>query len=354
MEQQILNALRKVIDPDLKDNIVKLDMVQNLKIEGKNVSFTFVLTTPACPLKNRFREECAAVIQEVDPEFKVEIKFDSKVEYKQRTNKTLMSGVKNLIAVSSGKGGVGKSTVSVNLALALSHFGAKVGLLDADINGPSIPVMLGIQDQRPRLKANTDKSLMYPIERYGIKVNSIGMLVPPEQPIVWRGPMLSNGLQQLMTDTLWEDLDYLIVDLPPGTTDIHITLCQEMPLVATVVVTTPQQVSLSDTIKTIEMFRMDKINIPIAGIVENMSWFTPKELPDNKYYIFGQGGGDYLANKYQVPMLGHVPLVMGVADQADKGVPAILDDDNVILKEAFMGIAQKVAQQISIINAQNP
>lgn len=351
MKDKILAALENVIDPDLHENIVKLNMVQDLKVEGNKVRFTFVLTTPACPLKNVFIEDCTREIKKVNPDYEVDITFDSKVAHQKKANREMLKGVKNLIAVSSGKGGVGKSTVSVNLAIALSHLGAKVGLLDADINGPSIPTMLGIQDLRPELKADSKKSLMYPIERYGIKINSIGLLVPSDQPIVWRGPMLSNGLQQLMTDTLWDELDYLVVDLPPGTTDIHLTLCQEMPLTATVVVSTPQQVSMADTIKTMEMFRMEKIDIPILGVVENMSYFVPKEFPDHKYHIFGKDGGKILSEKYEVPLLGQVPLVMGVADQADKGVPAFLDDENHILKDAFIKVAQQVARQVSIINA---
>jgi ATP-binding protein involved in chromosome partitioning len=352
MKDKILKALSKVIDPDLKDNLVKLNMIDNVKVEGKNVSFTIVLTTPACPMKSRFVDECTKYIHEdVDPELKVHVDFDSKVAHTQRQNMEKMAGVKNMIAVASGKGGVGKSTVAVNLALALSSFGAKVGLLDADLNGPSIPVMLGIQGVQPSLKVVGDKNMMVPIEKFGIKIMSIGTLLPEDKPIVWRGPMLSNGLSQLILDTMWEELDYLIVDLPPGTGDIHITLCQQMPLSAALIVTTPQKVSLTDTLKTVEMFKIDKMEIPIAGIVENMSYFTPAELPDNKYYLFGKGAGESLAKRYNVPLLGQLPLVMGVSDKSDTGVPIMQDDKNEIMQERFKDLAQKLAQQISIISA---
>ncbi|MBT3300805.1 MAG: Mrp/NBP35 family ATP-binding protein [Bacteroidetes bacterium] len=352
MKDKILKALSNVIDPDLKDNLVKLKMIDKLKIEGNEVSFTIILTTPACPMKNMFKEECAKYIKEVDPNLVVKVDFDSKVEHTQRENMEKMAGVKNMIAVASGKGGVGKSTVAVNLALALAEFGAKVGLLDADMNGPSIPVMMGIEGVQPAVKVIDGKNMMLPIEKYGVKIMSLGSLVPQDKPIVWRGPMLSNGLSQLILDTIWDDLDYLIVDLPPGTGDIHITLCQNMPLSAALIVTTPQKVSLTDTLKTIEMFKIDKIEIPIAGIVENMSYFTPAELPDNKYYLFGKGAGETLANRYKVPLLGQLPLVMGVSDKSDIGTPVMKDDSNKIMQDSFRELAQKMAQQISIISAQ--
>lgn len=353
MKDKILKALSHVMDPDLKDNLVKLNMIDKLKIEGNTVSFTIILTTPACPLKKVFEEECNKYIHElVDPKLKVKVEFDSKVAHTQRQNMEKMAGVKNMIAIASGKGGVGKSTVAVNLALALAEFGAKVGLLDADMNGPSIPTMMGIEGIQPAVKVIEGKNMMMPIEKYGIKIMSIGALLPQDKPIVWRGPMLSNGLTQLILDTVWGELDYLIVDLPPGTGDIHITLCQQMPLSAALIVTTPQRVSLTDTLKTIEMFRIDKIKIPVAGIVENMSYFTPSELPDNKYYLFGKGAGESLATKYKVPLLAQLPLVMGVSDRSDEGTPIMKDDTNKIMQESFRKLAQNMAQQISIISVQ--
>jgi len=349
MKDKILKALSKVQDPDLKDNLVKLNMIADLKIEDKQVSFTIVLTTPACPLKNVFKEQCTKVIHEdVDPNLQIIINFDSKVTHSKRQNADKLVNVKNMIAVASGKGGVGKSTVSVNLALSLAEFGAKVGLLDADMNGPSVPVMLGIEDEHPEVRIIDGKNYMVPVEKHGIKVMSIGMLIPMDKPVVWRGPMLSNGLSQLILETLWDEIDYLIVDLPPGTGDIHITLCQQMPLTGALIVTTPQRVSLTDTIKTIEMFRMDKMEIPVLGIVENMSYFIPKELPDNKYYIFGKGGGAILSSKYKVPLLAQLPLEMGIASDSDAGTPAILSNFGNNLKEEYKNLAQKLAQNIAI------
>lgn len=352
MKNKILKALSKVIDPDLNDNLVSLNMIRHLQIKEKNVTFTIMLTTPACPLKHKFIEECTNFIhQDVDPALTVTIKFDSNIEAQKRKNTEVMSGVKNLIAVASGKGGVGKSTIAVNLAISLAKFGSKVGLLDADINGPSLSVMLGVEGQQPSIKSKDEKTILIPIEKFGIKIMSMGMLVPPDQPIIWRGPMLSTGLRQLMLDTEWGDLDYLFIDLPPGTGDIHLTLCQNMPLTAAIIVTTPQKVSLSDTIKTIEMLINKKIDIPILGLIENMAYFTPKELPDNKYYIFGKGGGEKLSKKYNIPLLAKLPLVMGVTESADNGIPSILNENNPVLKEEFVSVAQSVAQKISILHS---
>lgn len=354
MKEQILKALSKVIDPDLKENLVKLNMIENLRVENKDVYFTIVLTTPACPLKNIFIEECTKIIhEEVDSSLNIHIDFDSKVAYSKRQNSDLLTNVKNMIAVASGKGGVGKSTVAVNLAIMLAELGSKVGLLDADMNGPSIPVMLGIENEQPKITTVNGKTLMLPVEKFGIKIMSIGMLMPQDKPLVWRGPMLSNGLSQMILETLWEETDYLIVDLPPGTGDIHITLCQQMPLTGVVIVTTPQRVSLTDTIKTIEMFRMDKMGIPVLGIIENMSYFIPAELPENKYYIFGQGGGELLAGKYKLPLLARLPLVMGVTQDSDTGIPAISGKNASLIKPEFQKLAGKLVQQIAISTAIN-
>jgi ATP-binding protein involved in chromosome partitioning len=350
MKDKILKALSKVIDPDFKKDLVSLNMIQNLKIEGKKVSFTVVLTTPACPLKERFRRECIEVIHsDVDPEMEVIIEMSSKVTQQKKTSTDKLSGVRNIIAVASGKGGVGKSTVSVNLALALAQHGARVGLIDADINGPNIPIMLGLENSKPDVKVIDGKNIMIPVTKFDIKVMSIGMLIPPNQPLVWRGPMLSNALQQLILESEWGELDYLVMDLPPGTGDIHITLCQQIPLTGALMVTTPQKVSMSDTIRTIEMFKISGMDIPVIGIVENMSYFIPDELPDHKYYIFGKGAAEEIASKYNIPVLGNLPLIMGVTSQSDKGVPAIMNN-NAALKAEFMSLAEKVAQQISILN----
>lgn len=353
MKEKILAALGKVIDPDLNNDLVSLNMIHDLKIEGRKVSFTIMLTTPACPLKNRFRDQCTMYIrQEVDSNLEVDIKFDAKVRNDKRDNKEKLPGVKSLIAVASGKGGVGKSTVAANIALALSHFGAKVGLLDADINGPNLQIMMGLQGTQPLAKVVGSKTLMKPVEKYGIKIMSLGMMVPAHQPIVWRGPMLSNAFQQLCFDTDWEELDYLMIDLPPGTGDIHITLCQQLPITGVIMVTTPQKVSLSDTMKTIEMFGMEGIKIPVLGIVENMSYFSPVELPGNKYYLFGSGAAKELSQKYNLPLLGELPIIAGVAEKADKGLPVMMDEGNP-LAPVFLDIAQKTAQKIAILTVKN-
>jgi ATP-binding protein involved in chromosome partitioning len=352
MKEKILHALRGVIDPDLNNNLVDLGMIKDLRIENGRVSFCIELTTPACPMKSRFKEQCEKQIHEqVDPALEVEVLFDSKVAANKRNNAQQLSSVKNLIAVASGKGGVGKSTVSVNLAVSLAAYGAKVALLDADINGPSIPVMFGVEAEKPMIVDKGGKNYMLPVEKHAVKLMSIGMLVAAKQPILWRGPMLSNALQQLLLDTDWGELDYLIIDLPPGSGDIHITLCQQLPLSAALIVTTPQRVALSDTIKTIEMFRSNNIQIPLIGIVENMSYFTPLELPENKYFIFGKDGAKELSLTYNIPLLGQIPLFMGVSEMADKGMPAVLDPDLPFVKLIFDQIAQKAAQQISIITA---
>ena len=351
MEKKILGALSKIIDPDFRKDLVSLGMIQNLKIEGKKVSFTVVLTTPACPLKERFRRECTEVIHaDVDPSLEVIIEMSSKVTQQKKTSADKLSGVKNIIAVASGKGGVGKSTVSVNLAIALSQHGAKVGLIDADINGPNLPIMLGLENNKPDLKVIDGKNIMIPVSKYGVKVMSIGMLIPPNQPLVWRGPMLSNALQQLILESEWGELDYLIIDMPPGTGDIHITLCQQIPLSAALMVTTPQKVSMSDTIRTIEMFKMNGMDIPVIGIVENMSYLTPEDLPDHKYFIFGKGAADEIAAKYKITVLEHLPLVMGVTTESDKGLPVVMNTEESVLKDKFQSLAEKVAQQISILN----
>jgi len=351
MTEKILEALSNVIDPDLHKDLVSLGMIQNLTIEGDVVSFTIILTTPACPLKSKFVKDCTDIIhKQVDQNLKVNISFISRVAQQRRVVAERLSKVKNLVAIASGKGGVGKSTVAVNLAVSLANMGAKVGLLDADINGPSLSVMLGLEEVQPYVKQEGDKSVIQPIVKFGIKIMSIGMLVARNQPLVWRGPMLSNAFQQLVVDTEWGELDYLIIDLPPGTGDIHLTLCQQLPLGSAIMVTTPQKVAVADNLKTIEMFRMDSLKIPVIGVVENMSYFIPLEHPEEKYYIFGSGGGKELSETYQIPLLGSIPFVMGVSDQADQGIPAVAEKGS-LLNKVFNDIAQGVAQQISILSS---
>lgn len=350
-KEQVLNALRHVDDPDLGKDLVTLNMVSDIIIEDRKISFTVILTTPACPLKEVIKTACEnAIHQFIGEDVDLHITMTSDVTSRRKDNGRMLPGVKNIIAVASGKGGVGKSTVAVNLALGLAKNGASVGLIDADIYGPSIPIMLGIKDQRPMVKEVDGKHLMLPIEKYGIKALSIGLLVDEKQAVVWRGPMVSSALRQFVTDCEWGDLDYLVIDLPPGTGDIHLTLVQTVPVTGAVVVTTPQDVSLADAKKAIGMFSIHPINVPVIGVVENMSYFTPAELPENKYYIFGKGGGQQLADEFNVPLLGEIPIVQSIREGGDSGKPAVLSDDPVT-SDAFFNLAQNVAQHVAIRNA---
>ena len=348
-KEQVLQALSNVEEPDLKKDLVTLNMIQDIHIEGNNLSFAVVLTTPACPLKALIENACRnAIAYFIGKEIAVTVNMTSQVTTQRNTG---VPGVKNIIAVASGKGGVGKSTVSVNLALALAKTGAKVGLIDADIYGPSIPIMFGLENERPKASQVDGKTRIEPIEKYGIKLLSIGFFTDPNQPVPWRGPMVSTAIKQLFNDAEWGELDYLVIDLPPGTGDIHITVTQSFPVTGAVIVTTPQKVALADAKKGIGMFLMPAINVPILGVVENMAYFTPAELPDNKYYIFGQGGGQRLAQTLDVPFLGEIPLLKGISDSGDAGKPIVLEEGGV-MNTAFMEMARRVAQQVSISNAQ--
>jgi ATP-binding protein involved in chromosome partitioning len=308
-----------------------------------------VLTTPACPLKTLIENACRnAIAHFISKDVVVEVKMTSRVTTQKNQP---LSNIKNIVVVASGKGGVGKSTVSANLAIGLAQSGAKVGLIDADIYGPSIPIMFGLEGERPNATQTADgKTRIDPIEKFGIKLLSIGFFTDPNQPIPWRGPMASNAIKQLFNDADWGELDYLVVDLPPGTGDIHITLTQTYPVAGAVIVTTPQNVALSDAKKGIGMFLMEAINVPILGIVENMSYFTPAELPENKYYIFGEGGGRKLAEMYNTTFLGEIPLVKSISDAGDSGTPVILAENNP-MAVAFSDLSERVAQQVSIVNA---
>ena len=348
-QEQIYNALRHVEDPDIKKDLVTLNMIEDLKIDGNKVSFSVVLTTPACPMKAMLENACRnAILHFVSKEAELAINMTSRVT--SRPERAL-AGIKNIIVVASGKGGVGKSTVAVNLALGLAKKGASVGLIDADIYGPSIPMMCGVEGARPKSTQNAEgKIRIEPIEKYGIKLLSIGFFTDPNQPVPWRGPMVSTAVKQLFNDAYWGELDYLIVDLPPGTGDIHITVAQGFPITGAVIVTTPQNVALADARKGVGMFLMDSINIPLLGVVENMSYFSPAELPDNKYYIFGKNGGQDLAKQFNTPFLGEIPLVKSISDAGDLGKPVILEDDHA-MGAAFLEIAERVAQQVAILNA---
>ncbi len=349
-EEKILAALRHVEDPDLKKDLVTLNMIKDVKIEDKKVSFTLELTTPACPMKDMLKNACTNAVKHfVDPAAEITINITSRVTKPLDT--TQLNAIKNIILVSSGKGGVGKSTVASNLAVTLAANGAKVGLIDADIYGPSVPIMFDLVGAKPSARETADgKSLILPIEKYGIKLLSLGFFSDPDQPVPWRGPMASNAIKQLFNDADWGELDYLLVDLPPGTGDIHITVCQSFPIAGAVIVTTPQQVALADTRKGLAMFKMPGIDIPVLGVIENMAYFTPEELPDSKYYIFGKDGGKQLATSFNVPFLGEIPLVAGITEAGDKGRPISLEVDHPQAL-AFAEIAGKIAQQVSINNA---
>ena len=347
----VLKALSNVQEPDLGKDLVTLNMVRDIKIDGSNVSFTVVLTTPACPLKDLIKNACINAIKLlIDKRANVTVNFTSSTTTIRSDKGAILPKVKNIIAVVSGKGGVGKSTVSSNLALALAKGGASVGLMDADIYVPSIPIMFGVRGERPMMKEVDGKGMIIPLERFGIKLMSIGLLVDEKNAVVWRGPMASSAIKQFATDVLWDELDYLIIDMPPGTGDIHLTLMQTVPVTGVVVVTTPQDVALADAKKGIAMFSQAQLNIPIIGLVENMSYFTPAELPDNKYYIFGKDGGKRLADEYDLPFLGQIPLVQTIREGGDTGIPALIGDDE-ITRKAFLEFAGNVARSTSMRNA---
>src|SRR5690554_1701189 len=347
-QEEVLKALSHVEDPDFKKDLVTLNMIKDIVITPDSLSFSVELTTPACPMKDHLERACRnAITHFVSKDIVVNINMTSRVIAPKNSQ---LPNIKHIILVSSGKGGVGKSTVACNLALALSMQGAKTGLIDADIYGPSLPIMFGLEGVKPGTMLGSDgKQKIVPVEKWGLKLLSIGFFTDPNQPVPWRGPMASSAVKQLFNDAEWGELDYLIVDLPPGTGDIHITIAQGYPITGSVVVSTPQNVAVADATKGIGMFLMDSINIPLLGIIENMAYFTPAELPDNKYYIFGKGGGKYLSERFEVPLLGEIPLVKSISDSGDIGIPAVMDDDSIVGK-IFMEIAGKVAQQLSILN----
>ncbi|WP_461486382.1 Mrp/NBP35 family ATP-binding protein [Pedobacter sp.] len=350
-EEKVLAALSHVEDPDLKKDLVTLKMIKDVKIEDKKVSFTLELTTPACPMKDMLKNACINAVKHfVDAAAEIDITITSRVTKPMDISQ--LKAIKNIILISSGKGGVGKSTVASNLAVTLAADGAKVGLIDADIYGPSVPIMFDLVGAKPSAKETADgKTLILPIEKYGIKLLSLGFFSDPDQPVPWRGPMASNAIKQLFNDADWGELDYLLVDLPPGTGDIHITISQSFPIAGAVIVTTPQQVALADTRKGLMMFGMQGINIPVLGVIENMAYFTPEELPDNKYFIFGKDGGKELAQRFEVPFLGEIPLVQSITAAGDKGAPIALQTNHP-QAISFKEIAGKIAQQISIHNVQ--
>jgi ATP-binding protein involved in chromosome partitioning len=343
-KEQVLHALSHVDDPDLNKDIVTLNMVDNLSIDGNSIKFDVVLTTPACPMKDAIHKACVTAVRHmVSKEAEVEVNMTSKTT-SLRDDESVLPGVKNIIAVGSGKGGVGKSTIAVNLALALHRLGAKVGLMDADIYGPSAPTMFGLEGQAPKQEGNKLK----PLESMGIFVMSIGFLMEPGQAVIWRGPMASSAIRQFVTDVDWGELDYLIIDMPPGTGDIHLTITQQIPLTGSVVVTTPQKVAVDDAEKAIGMFKNEHINTPILGLVENMSYFVPEDNPSKKYFIFGKDGGAQLATKYKLNFLGSIPLIEDVCHQSDQGNAKL----GAIQEKSFNELAGNLARKVAVVNAE--
>jgi len=350
-KEQVLEALKEVIYFPKSDNIVNLNMVQDISIEGKKISFSLVF--PSSKDKNSaiiIPAARKAIQNSIDKEAEVEVNIPTESKTPERKP---LEQVKNIIGVASGKGGVGKSTAAANLALALSKQGASVGLIDADIYGPSVPLMLGLVEARPQVKKEGNKDIIMPMEKYGIKVLSIGFFVDPEQALIWRGPMATSALKQLFNDTDWGELDYLVVDLPPGTGDIHLTLVQEVPVTGVAIITTPQEMALADARKAFGMFNQEKISVPILGLIENMSYFTPPELPDKKYYLFGKEGGKRLAEKSGVPLLGEIPIVEKIRESGDSGKPIALEEDGIVSK-AFDELAKNVMEKVKIRNEQQP
>ena len=345
-QKEILNSLKNVIDPDLHKDIISLGMVKDILIDKDKISLTVELTTPACPLKDKLQNDCIAAIRSDFPSFKiVEVKMSSNVKsHNDKVKDLILPKVKSTIAVASGKGGVGKSTVAVNLAVALAKDGAKVGLLDADIYGPSIPLMLGIND-RPKAIQDNGSTKIIPLEKYGLKIMSIGFMIDDQTPVIWRGPMASGAVKQFMSDVNWGELDYLIFDLPPGTGDIQLTLVQTIPLTGAIIVTTPQEVSLIDARKGLLMF--SRVNVPVFGIVENMSYFLAPDT-GNKYDIFGSGGGLKLASENNIEFLGGIPIDPRIRIGGDKGIPIVYDIPNTEYSNIIIDISRKLAAQISI------
>jgi ATP-binding protein involved in chromosome partitioning len=333
-KELILNALKGVLYFPKRNNIVTLNMVKDIKVEGHRISFTIILPKhdeKSKPALQKLSE--AALRKHIDEQAEVTIEYSHEFPS--------LSGVKHIIAVGSGKGGVGKSTIAANLAIALHKNGNRVGILDADIYGPSIPIMFDVTENKPTMDPDAENGKIMPIEKYGIKIQSIGFFVDQAQALVWRGPMASQALNQLFNDTHWGELDYLVVDLPPGTGDIHLTLVQQYPVDGIAIVSTPQQVALADAKKAFSMFSQEKIQVRILGLIENMSYFTPTELPDNKYYLFGKQGGRKLADNQRVNLLAEIPLVQSICESGDSGSPVALDENSPVYK-AFMNLAVNI------------
>lgn len=348
--KNITDTLSKVLYPGSKENIVAMDMVQEIRVAGKKITFSLVFQRSDDQNIAGVVKACEDILlQELGND--IEIRGNITPKAIHQMERPILPQVKNIIAVSSGKGGVGKSTVSTNLAVALAKTGAKVGLIDADIYGPSQPKMFGVEEIRPGGVVIDGKEMIEPVEQFGVKMLSIGFFVSQDDALVWRGPMASNALKQLIKDANWGELDYLLFDLPPGTSDIHLTLVQTVPVTGSIIVTTPQDVALADVIKGVNMFRSKTVDVPVLGIIENMAWFTPEELPDNKYYIFGKDGGKNLAEALQIPLLGQIPIVQGIREGGDEGMPIATDEQSPVGR-AFLELAANTIRETELRNAE--
>jgi len=341
---KIVSLLRTIVDPDSGNDLISMRLIENFKIQDHTISFSVNTAGLKDVAKFQLNEQIHEVITKEYPDAKLDIHFVN-----NQVNKRTLRQVKNIIAVASGKGGVGKSTVSVNLALGLQSLGAKVGLMDADLYGPSIPTMLDIKDKKPVIKQMYGRHRIIPIEKYGLHTISIGNIVEPEQAVVLRGPRLGGIIKQFINEVIWPELDYLIIDLPPGTGDIQLTLVQTVPLTAAIIVTTPQEVAVADAVKAMNMFRLENIKVPVVGIVENMSYFTPVDMPAKRYEIFGSGGGKTLAKMSKSVLLAQLPLVTAVRENADQGTPILLNESHPA-REAYIELAKKTAQQVAVRN----
>lgn len=352
--EAVLNALSNVIEPDLKKDIVSLNLVKGLTINENKISFTVELSNPAMHSKKRMEEAIMFQLKrELGEGFEADMTFKGIEEKGDHTLRKILPGVKNILAVASGKGGVGKSTIASNLAVGLAKKGYKVGLIDADIYGPSAPTMFDLTQQKPFAVTKDGKDYIDPIEAYGVKVLSIGFFIKEDEAVIWRGAMATKAINQLLTDAWWGDLDYMVIDLPPGTGDVHLTFVQTIPITGAIIVSTPQEVALADARKGVSMFKQDNINVPVLGIVENMAYFTPEELPDNKYYIFGKDGAKDLAEDLNVSLLAQIPLVQSIREAGDGGRPAILQSDTISSK-AFEEMVSKVEEEVNKRNVLLP
>ncbi len=343
----VLAVLKPVQDPELQKSLVELNMIRNVAIAGGDVSFTLVLTTPACPLREFIVEDCEKAVRTLPGVETVDIEVTAETpQQKALPDRTGIEGVKNILAVTSGKGGVGKSTVAINIAVALAKTGASVGLIDADIYGPNAPMMMGLSAAGVTVRDDNGVQVLEPAFNHGVKMVSMGFLIEKDQPVVWRGPMLNGVIRQFLYQVQWGDLDYLVVDMPPGTGDAQLTLAQAVPMAGAIIVTTPQSVALADARRGLKMF--EQLNVPILGLVENMSYFIPPDMPDKRYAIFGSDGGEKAAAELGVSLLGKVPLEMPVREGGDLGLPIVLSAPESAAAVALMDIAKKTAAKISV------